>query len=77
MIYFKVIRQTREAQFQLLHLSILREYIEVDLALNCSWALDKERLIDDFIFMAAYRWSGSKHHFYTHVKMHFLFSPLL
>lgn len=46
-----VIRQTREAQFQLLHLSVLREYIEVDIARDMTCALDKERLIDDFIFM--------------------------
>ena len=89
-----VIRQTREAQFQLLHLSVLREYIEVDIARDltrsqvmlylhlaivresdhlsllpsissCNQtfpypphthtqvavALDKERLIDDFVFM--------------------------
>ena len=40
-----------EAQFQLMHLSILREYIELDLALGCEWPLDKERLCDDFIFL--------------------------
>jgi len=46
-----VLRQTKEAQFQLLNLAVLREYIEVDLALGCGYAVDKERLIDDFIFL--------------------------
>lgn len=46
-----VLRQTKEAQFQLLSLAMLREYIEVDLALGCSYAVDKERLCDDFIFL--------------------------
>ena len=49
-----VIRQTREAQFQLLHLSVLREYLEVDIArdlVGSSIQLDKERIIDDFVFM--------------------------
>ena len=35
----------------MMHLSILREYIELDLALGCEWPLDKERLCDDFIFL--------------------------
>lgn len=46
-----VLRQTKDTEFQLLHLSILREYIEVDLALNCPWKVEKERIIDDFIFL--------------------------
>ena len=46
-----VMRQTKEAQFQLLNLAVLREYIEVDLALGCRFAVDKERLCDDFIFL--------------------------
>lgn len=46
-----VIRQTKEVQFQLLHISVLREYIEVDLALGCAGSVDKERLIDDFILL--------------------------
>lgn len=46
-----VIRQTKEAQFQLLHISVLREYIEVDLGMQCAAKVDKERLIDDFIFL--------------------------
>ena len=45
------IQQTREAQFQLLHLSVLREYIEVDFASGCGHELSIERLIDDFIFL--------------------------
>ena len=46
-----VIRQTREAQFQLLHLSVLREYIEVDIARDLpNQSLDKERVctLSDF-----------------------------
>jgi len=47
-----VIRQTKDAQFQLLHLSILREYIAVDIASYVNnWVPDQERLIDDFIFL--------------------------
>ena len=50
-----VLRQSKESQFQLLHLTILREYIEVDLGLNLmnqiSWELNRENLIDDFIFL--------------------------
>jgi 5'-3' exoribonuclease 1 len=46
-----VIRQTREVQYQLMNLSILREYIEMDLAVGCPWGPDKERLCDDFIFL--------------------------
>jgi 5'-3' exoribonuclease 1 len=46
-----VIRQTKDAQFQLLHLSILREYLTLDFALDCTWNPDQERLIDDFIFL--------------------------
>ena len=45
------LHQTKEAQFQLLHLSILREYIELDLGMGVGRAIDKERLIDDFIFL--------------------------
>jgi 5'-3' exoribonuclease 1 len=46
-----VVRQTKEAQFQLLHLSILREYVELDLGSGIGRTLDKERLVDDFIFL--------------------------
>lgn len=46
-----VIRQTKEAQFQLLHLSILREYIELEFGLGVEHPVDKERLIDDFILL--------------------------
>lgn len=46
-----VIRQTKSAQFQLLHLSILREYLSLDFAFECSWLPDQERLFDDFIFL--------------------------
>lgn len=46
-----VIRQTREVQYQLMNLCILREYIELDLSLGTGLALDGERLCDDFIFL--------------------------
>lgn len=46
-----VIRQTREVQYQLMNLCILREYIELDLSLGTGLALDCERLCDDFIFL--------------------------
>lgn len=50
-----VMRNTKEAQFQLLHLSILREYIESDFGLGIeeteTFKIDKERLVDDFIFL--------------------------
>lgn len=47
-----VMKQTRDAKFQLLHLSVLREYIEVDFANNHKGEpIDRERLIDDFIFL--------------------------
>ena len=46
-----VIRQTREVQYQLMNLCILREYIELDLSLGTNMNLDCERLCDDFIFL--------------------------
>ena len=59
-----IMRQTKDCQFQLLHISVLREYIELDLSMpvrsitsdNTSPVvvprkLDRERLIDDFIFL--------------------------
>lgn len=45
-----IIRQTKDAQFQLLHLSVLREYIELDFGLG-EVGLERERLIDDFVFL--------------------------
>lgn len=44
-----MLRQTKDAQFQLLHLSVLREYIEIDLGFV--EFVDRERLIDDFVFL--------------------------
>lgn len=46
-----VMRQTKEAQFQLLHLSILREYLMLDFAHGIDTPVDQERIIDDFIFL--------------------------
>mmetsp|Transcript_20065 Transcript_20065/g.28834 ORF Transcript_20065/g.28834 Transcript_20065/m.28834 type:complete len:1503 (+) Transcript_20065:75-4583(+) len=47
-----VMKQTKDARFQLLHLSVLREYIEVEFAnQHTGQPLDRERLVDDFIFL--------------------------
>lgn len=46
-----VLRQTKEAQFQLLHISILREYLALDFAAECPWEVEQERLFDDFILL--------------------------
>jgi 5'-3' exoribonuclease 1 len=46
-----VLRQTKNAQFQLLHLSLLREYLSLDFAFESTWMPDQERLFDDFIFL--------------------------
>lgn len=48
-----VVKQTRDAKFQLLHLSVLREYIEVEFfgASTARFPLERERLIDDFVFL--------------------------
>jgi 5'-3' exoribonuclease 1 len=46
-----IIRQTKDAQFQLLHLSVLREYLIIDFAHGIHHSIDQERIIDDFIFM--------------------------
>ena len=46
-----VLRQTRDVCFQLLHLSILREYLALDFAFGIDWALDPERVVDDFILL--------------------------
>lgn len=46
-----VMRQTQEAQFQLLHISLLREYIALDFGHSLAVPMDHERVIDDFIFL--------------------------
>ncbi len=48
-----VVKQTRDAKFQLLHLSLLREYIEVEFFIKQGATHDqeRERLIDDFVFL--------------------------
>lgn len=46
-----VMRQTEDAQFQLLHLSVLREYLALDFAYGIEHPIDQERVIDDFIFL--------------------------
>eukprot|EP00638_Chattonella_subsalsa_P000131 CAMPEP_0117762764 /NCGR_PEP_ID=MMETSP0947-20121206/18164_1 /TAXON_ID=44440 /ORGANISM="Chattonella subsalsa, Strain CCMP2191" /LENGTH=1652 /DNA_ID=CAMNT_0005584197 /DNA_START=55 /DNA_END=5013 /DNA_ORIENTATION=- len=46
-------RQTDKAQFQLLHLSVLREYLHLEFTreMPASRPYDSERLIDDFVFL--------------------------
>lgn len=46
-----VLRQSKSAKFQLLHLSILREYLSLDFLCESTWSPDQERIIDDFIFL--------------------------
>jgi 5'-3' exoribonuclease 1 len=46
-----ILRQSKDAQFQLLHLSILREYLWLDFGNDMPSAVDQERIIDDFIFL--------------------------
>ena len=48
-----VMKKTRETKFQMLHLSVLREYIAIELTdgLPDGCAPDLERVIDDFVFM--------------------------
>lgn len=47
-----VLKQTAEANFQLLHLSVLREYLEADFFVgHIGSPVDRERLVDDFIFL--------------------------
>ena len=46
-----MMRQTKDAQFQLLHLSVLREYIDLDFNPHFAMHLDRERMIDDFVFL--------------------------
>ena len=52
-----VMKTTADAQFQLLHLSILREYLWLEFTLGASpeaaAAMSLERMIDDFVFMAS------------------------
>eukprot|EP00934_Nitzschia_sp_Nitz4_P004528 Nitzschia sp. Nitz4//scaffold127_size64804//2701//7868//NITZ4_006172-RA/size64804-processed-gene-0.12-mRNA-1//1//CDS//3329534738//4518//frame0 len=44
----QVKRFTRESGFQLLHLSVLREYLEME---HCDASSNMERIIDDFVFL--------------------------
>lgn len=41
---------TKESDFQLLHLSILREYLQIEFCAKCD-EVNLERIIDDFVFM--------------------------
>ena len=43
---------TKQSDFQLLHLSVLREYLQIEFAYNARpTSFDLERIIDDFVFM--------------------------
>ncbi len=42
---------TKESDFQLLHLSVLREYLQIEFCKDASIGVDLERTIDDFVFM--------------------------
>jgi 5'-3' exoribonuclease 1 len=49
-----VVKQTATAEFQLLHVSILREYLQVELCQELYLKgvnVSLERVIDDFVFM--------------------------
>ena len=50
-----VMKNTADAQFQLLHLSLLREYLWLEFTANMPAAvagsMSLERVIDDFVFM--------------------------
>jgi 5'-3' exonuclease len=49
-----VLKQTAPSEFQLLHVSVLREYLEMDLCQDFHRAqrpVDVERVLDDFVFM--------------------------
>lgn len=45
-----VLKFTKESDFQLLHLSVLREYLQIEFCKE-STEFDLERTIDDFVFM--------------------------
>jgi 5'-3' exoribonuclease 1 len=48
----KVVKKfTKESDFQLLHLSVLREYLQVEFFSKDSPKVDLEHIIDDFVFM--------------------------
>lgn len=49
----KVVKKyTKESDFQLLHLSVLREYLYLEFCKDATpGTLDLERTIDDFVFM--------------------------
>ncbi|OQR80786.1 5'-3' exoribonuclease 1 (ISS) [Achlya hypogyna] len=45
-----VARQTKEQEWQLVHLSVFREYLDMELRADVPW-YDTERALDDFIFL--------------------------
>jgi 5'-3' exoribonuclease 1 len=47
-----LVKQTRDASFQLLHVSILREYLEFEFLRDVDHVQrDLERIVDDFVFL--------------------------
>jgi 5'-3' exonuclease len=49
-----VVKRTNTADFQLLHISVLREYLQIELCQDfykARMAVNLERVIDDFVFM--------------------------
>eukprot|EP00618_Florenciella_parvula_P006570 CAMPEP_0119478874 /NCGR_PEP_ID=MMETSP1344-20130328/8410_1 /TAXON_ID=236787 /ORGANISM="Florenciella parvula, Strain CCMP2471" /LENGTH=397 /DNA_ID=CAMNT_0007513079 /DNA_START=84 /DNA_END=1273 /DNA_ORIENTATION=- len=49
-----VLKQTKQADFQLLHISVLREYLQIELCRDLylqNVPVELERVIDDFVFM--------------------------
>jgi 5'-3' exoribonuclease 1 len=42
---------TKESDFQLLHLSLLREYLQIEFSYQLVGQYDLERIVDDFVFM--------------------------
>ena len=49
-----VIKQTKTANFQLLHVSVLREYLQIEFCLGKNGTMlpyDLERVVDDYVFL--------------------------
>lgn len=46
-----VMRFTKESDFQLLHISVLREYLQIEFCRDNPELYDLERVVDDFVFL--------------------------
>lgn len=46
-----VMRFTKESDFQLLHISVLREYLQIEFCRDDPALYDLERVVDDFVFL--------------------------